>query len=478
MFKLAALLLKLAKNRGRMTPLRLFTVLVTLIVSLLLASCALSNNPTINTTSPPFILNNVNIIDVAKRSIIPHQRLLIREGRIEEITSAQEPLHSTKIKVIEGHGGYVTPGLIDMHVHMYEEAAFALSLSHGVTHVRILNGIPAHLKWREKLENGEMTGSTITVSSPIISGFQNASLHHTIHSPKEALNAVHLYKKQGYDLLKVYGNLKPEVLTALIQESQREGMPIAKHGPHASGKMPVSTLTGAQSFEHVEDIYQGPLNYAFSHDKLPPVIADLKATGVPITPTLNIFEQLTRISAEKADFVDTIPQEYTSNIIKLEATHNQVKRWLNASEKSAAHNQKTLAFLLDITNRLHQDDIELLVGSDSGVLLSPHGLATHNEIRLLQDAGLDAFNVLQAATLNPAKALTLHQKIGQIQKQFQADFIYTYANPISDLSVLKNPEAVIKKGAWYNKKQLLEMRRTAIKERSFWQELRVLFEAL
>ena len=365
-----------------------------------------------------------------------------------------------------------------MHVHMYEKAAYALTLSHGVTHVRVMNGVPKQLIWRDNIESGKQIGSTSTVSSPIISGYKGQYLHHGVSTASEAKNAVSEYHAKGYDLIKAYGNLNESALAAIVEEGKRLGIPIAKHGPHASGDMPVSKLAGFQSFEHVEDIYQGPLNHEFSPQQLPQIMQSLKATQVPITPTLNIYEQLTKLSQEKEAYLATTSKNYTSHIIGLEASSNQVKRWLTASDKMAEHNQKVLNFLQLITKRLNENEIPLLIGSDSGVLLSPHGLATHNEMRLIHEAGIDSFEVLAAATINPAKALKLAHKIGTISTGLNADFIYSTSNPVKDLSVLKEPEAVVKNGHWYSNKALQSMRKNAIESRSVLEELAVLFEAM
>ena len=142
------------------------------------------------------------------------------------------------------------------------------------------------------------------------------------------------------------------------------------------------------------------------------------------------------------------------------------------------HNQKTLAFLIDITKELNQNQVPLLVGSDSGVLLSPHGIATHKELKLLEQAGLTSYQALQAATINPAKALGLEKRIGQIKTNYQADFIYTLSNPIDNLSVLETPMAVIKEGRWVSQQTFAKMRQDAIDSRSLWQELMALAQAL
>jgi hypothetical protein len=423
-------------------------------------------------------LNNINIVDVENQIIIPSKTIIVKKGKINAIVEQSRLITPSNLKVIDGKGGYVTPGLIDMHVHMYEKAAYLLTLNHGVTHVRIMNGVPKQLLWRDNIESGLQLGSTSTVSSPIISGYIGEYLHHGVETAEEAKAAVNKYQSQGYDLIKAYGNLNETTLSALIAEGARLGMPIAKHGPHASGKMTISQLSGLQSFEHVEDIYQGPLNFEFSPELLPEIAREIKATNVPITPTLNIYFQLTKLSQDKESYLATTSKSYTSDIIAFEASRNQVERWLGASDEMATHNQKVLAFLKVITKSLHENGIPLLIGSDSGVLLSPHGLATHNEMRLLEESGLSTYDVLAAATINPAKALSLDHQIGKVSEGYKADFIYSPANPIQDLSVLTVPEAVIKNGHWYSRETLNAIKDEAIESRSFWEEFFVLIEAI
>ncbi|MGE6647749.1 amidohydrolase family protein [Shewanella colwelliana] len=425
-----------------------------------------------------FVLTNINVVDVVQQKVLSRKNIIVIDGRINAIINPNRHDTYSGLTHIDGKGGFITPGLIDMHVHMYETAAYQLTLSHGVTHVRVMNGIPAHLNWREQVNAGHLIGSSSTVSSPIISAYDDAYLHHSVHTAEQAKQAVTQYIEQGYDLIKAYGNLSKETLTAIIAQGRQLNMPIAKHGPHGSGDMVTGSLSGLQSLEHVEDIYQGPLNYQFSPELLPEVVAELKATGVPVTPTLNIYAQLTQLSQEKAPYLAKTNPEYTSDIIALETSNNQVERWLTASENMAKHNQKVLDFLIFITQKLHQSGIPLLVGSDSGVLLSPHGLATHKEIQLLLQAGLSPFEVLAAATINPARALKLEHNIGHIRVSLQADFIYTQSSPIDDLSLLKEPSAVIKNGHWYSQQTLKKMREQAIASRSLWQELKVLVEAL
>ncbi|MCF6437096.1 amidohydrolase family protein [Pseudoalteromonas sp. MMG022] len=416
-----------------------------------------------------FILKNVNIVSPVEERIIKNQTILVKNGIISSINSSLHEIPG--INIIDAQGGYVTPGLIDMHVHFYDPSALVTNLSHGVTHVRIMNGIAQHLAWRDQLAQNERVGSTLSVSSPILSGFENGALHQYVATTQQAEQAVITAKNAGYDLIKAYGNLSPQALKALIKTAQTLNIPVAKHGPHPSADMPWSSLSELQSLEHVEDILQGPLNHTFDQQKLTQTLKEIKKLNIPVTPTLNIFWQLTRISEDKQAFLDTLPKHYISPIVAAAEQRDQVARWLNTSQNHASYNRDTYNTLLFITEQMHTLGIELLVGSDAGVLLSPHGLATHNEMAQLKDAGLTNFAVLKAATYSPARALKLDKQIGQIKVGYKADFIFTRINPIENLASLKTPVAVSKHGRWLTQQQLTRLRAQAIENRSTLLEL-------
>jgi adenine deaminase len=189
---------------------------------------------------------------------------------------------------------------------------------------------------------------------------------------------------------------------------------------------------------------------------------------------LNIFWQLTQISKDKQHFIDGLPENYISPITRWEDKNNQVERWLNSSENMSVHNRKTFSFLSTITKALSDNNIPILVGSDAGILLSPHGLATHNELRLLREAGLSNFSVLRSATILPAKALGKTKEIGQVKVGFKADLILTTNDPTIELSILEKPSVVIKGGHWLAKEELVQLQEHAIEQQSLWSELGVL----
>jgi imidazolonepropionase-like amidohydrolase len=88
---------------------------------------------------------------------------------------------------------------------------------------------------------------------------------------------------------------------------------------------------------------------------------------------------------------------------------------------------------LELVRRLHQAGILLTVGSD---LASPWvipGVAFHQELILLESAGLSRSQVLTMATRNGADALGILEETGTIEPGKRADLVILDADPLQNL---------------------------------------------
>lgn len=445
---------------------RFISVTITLFSMLLLQACTSSTPP----LPDRLLLQNVNIVDPVDGQIIPEQQVFMENGLITQIQPMQAVLSGVPEQVVDGENGYVTPGLIDMHVHVYEQSALSLALSHGVVHQRVMNGMPQILKWRDEVKKGEYWGSSLTVSSPIVTGNPDAVLRTYAGTPEQGAQVVYDAWEAGYDLIKLYNTLDAETFAAVVYQASELGIPVALHGPHPPEGLSWQELGSLQTLEHVEDIFQGPLQHQQDQQILDDTIALYQELDVTISATLAIFEQLTRISHEKQAFVDALPGDYISPIIAWYEKGDQVQRWIDSDQGRGDYNLKELDYLLEITRQLHEKKVKLVLGSDSGVLLMPFGHGTHNELELFSRAGLSNIDALRTGTINAAKALKKSTELGQIKPGFRADFIYTKQNPITDLTVLRYPDAMVTSGHWHDAEKLQQLRKQAIAERSFWQE--------
>ncbi len=326
-----------------------------------------------------------------------------------------------------------------------------------------------HLRWREELQNEEWLGSNLYLSSPILAGKGTHALNEEVLSPQEGRAEVNKAKANGYDFIKVYGYLDADIFEAIIDEARLIDIAVAKHGPHPAKGSDWSNVSGLQSLEHAEDIFQGPLNYQFDHQALQTIAQKLKTSGVPVVPTLETFAHLTQLSNDKQAFIDSITLDYLNPLYFDIESHFTVARWLQDDKQQSAYHLKKQKFLFEIVKALNEQKVKLLVGSDAGTMYTIPGVATHNEMQLLKQAGLSNFEVLKAATINAAQALKIDSDYGSVEIGKIADLIIVSQNPLNNIKVLKTPYAVVKNGQWLNKAQLEALKDSAKNTNSyFW----------
>ncbi|RBP53135.1 amidohydrolase family protein [Arenicella xantha] len=408
------------------------------------------------------LIDSVSIVDVATGTVVPDQQLLIRHGLIEDIRAANSTAPSN-YQLIDGKGAFVVPGLIDMHTHIYDRKDLVTSLAYGVTSVRNLRGLPMHLRWREELQSNTWLGANLYTSSPVLDRPEHAHLmQQAVSDPQHARELVRQFHADGYDLLKIYNDIEPDILSAIIDEALIQHMPIAKHGPFgavpASGKeFNLGDIQSMQSLEHVEEIFQTVLRFNYDTEALQRYIQKLKQTGSFVTPTLATFDHLTQLSAHKQAYVKAQPIHRINPFFRFLNEQFAIQRWLQADQAQIDWNFKERNILFKITQQLAINSVPLLVGSDQGTMYMTAGISTHLEMALMQEAGIDPATILRSATLNAATAMHMEQTTGSVARNKIADLALVTANPLTDITHLTKPMAVVKQGQWLGESALAEL---------------------
>jgi len=425
--------------------------------------------------SKTLIIDNINIVSVTDNKLLTNRQLIIEKGLIKAIRPAGFEQHEfydpNNIQRINAKGAYVIPGLFDMHVHLHDRKYLMLNLAYGVTSVRSLRGQPMQLRWKQELNDNEWLGSNLYLSSPVLAKADSHALDKRTLSVEDGKKQVRNAKQKGYDLIKVYGYLEADIFEAIVTEAKKVNMPVAKHAPHPPKNSSWRYLKGLQSLEHVEDIYQGPLNYQFNKEQLQTIAMQIKELNVPVVPTLATFDHLTQLSNGKQTFIDTLELDYINPLYLDILGKFSVTRWLNDNAEQSLFHLKKQQFLFEIVQVLHQNKVKLLVGSDSGTMFTVQGIATHNEMTLLKESGLSNSDILKAATINAAQTLRVENEYGSVEVGKVADLVLVTSNPLDDLRVLKQPYAVVKKGQWLNENKLRQLQQRAKNTASYYWSL-------
>jgi len=93
-----------------------------------------------------------------------------------------------------------------------------------------MSGTPSALKLREEVRKGRELGPNIYTAGPTIDGYpplNEVSL--TAETPQQGDEIVVSNKNAGYDFVKVYGTLRPDVFLGIAAECKREHMTLVGH---------------------------------------------------------------------------------------------------------------------------------------------------------------------------------------------------------------------------------------------------------
>ena len=204
--------------------------------------------------SPPTVaIRNVIVVDVLNGSLRPDHTVLVAGNRIVTVGPAGEVRIPGGADVIDATGGYLIPGLWDMHVHSVANVAvdmgersvaaadwhFPLFLAYGVTGVRNMNDgtgdvtLELTKSVRRRLAEGEVRGPPrLLTSGPSLDGDPPLGSNPVVvRTAAEARAAVEQLVSNGADLVKVYENLSREAYFAILDEARRRGIPVDGHVP-------------------------------------------------------------------------------------------------------------------------------------------------------------------------------------------------------------------------------------------------------
>src|SRR6476661_8158756 len=103
---------------------------------------------------------DVTVVHVDREREVPHQTVLVRDGRIAKIAPARKSKLPAGCFGIDGHDRYLIPGLIDSHVHLPltgrtdQLLVLQMLLANGVTTGINMEGSPEILSLRKEIREG------------------------------------------------------------------------------------------------------------------------------------------------------------------------------------------------------------------------------------------------------------------------------------------------------------------------------------
>lgn len=419
------------------------------------------------------LIDNVRLISMMPGApdVEDARSVLVMGDRIVQVGAAGELSAPEGVRIVNGRGLSLMPGLIDAHIHLSDEAELAGYLAHGVTGLRNVSGYPFHLQLSERISEGLILGPDFITTGPILNspGPNENLLQQTVATDAEARAAVRAQYDAGYRRLKLYSNLSRDAFDAILNEAAVLGMRIMGHSPEGerSAGMPrekpfeipweASLGRGFTTFEHVETLVWHSLRGELNKDQMRDVAAKLAASGEAVTPTLLAHKRLVLIAETKGAYLDRPGSDTINPLIRL-AQRGEAKFWSEADP--LAYEGPRAEFYLTATRLLHEAGVQLIAGTDAGVFAVIPGVSMARELELMVQSGLSPHEALASATRASARTLGFEQT-GMIAPGYRANLVLLPEDPLIQIGAVEFPVAVMLGGYWMDDVKLEALKEAA-----------------
>jgi imidazolonepropionase-like amidohydrolase len=385
--------------------------------------------------------------------------VVIREGRVAEVRDGIVGADAFPgAEVIDLSDRFVLPGLIDSHVHLGTSQAGQAGLIAQFTESVPTRAYRAAENARVTLMAGFTTVRNLGDGEGVTLALRDAAARHALPSPRivdaaesistttghmdgrNGLNdelrehiphdnvcddigscreAVRLQISRGADVIKIAttGGVNSRIgaglgaqmfedeARALIETAHLYGKRVAVHAHGADG-INLALRLGADSIEH---------GTIFDDETLR-LFRSSGAYYVPTLSTVNGYRA--RLAAD--------PNAYSAEVLpkilwRIEITGQSLERAVPAG-------------------------VRIAFGTDAGVSL--HG-RNADEFELMVQHGMTPATAIQAATVNAADLLGLAEEVGTLEPGRRADIIAVDGDPLSDVTVLKDVDFVMRDGRVY-----------------------------
>ncbi|HEY7405978.1 MAG TPA: amidohydrolase family protein [Candidatus Angelobacter sp.] len=383
------------------------------------------------------------LIDGTGKPPVENSVVILRDGKI----AAAGPAASTPVpqgaQVIDARGKSVLPGLWEMHAHFEQVEWGPIYLATGVTTARdVGNEKEFIVAVRDAIANGKGIGPRLVMAG-VVDGSGPFSLGLIrVDTPEQARQQVQMYHAAGFQQIKVYSSVKPEIVPVVTAEAHRLGMTVTGHIPVGMNAIQ-GIEAGMDQINHVEyltSVMEDPKSQTVDPDsaQVKNVVKLLQEHHTVVDPTLALLEILTHS-------LDRSIATFEPGITRVAPEMREPLETMGTPPAQAQNSEAHFNALLQTVRILHQAGVPMVAGTDQAV----PGFSVDREIELYVKAGFTPMEAIQAATLVPARAMGLEKDSGTVEAGKRADVILVNGNPLENISAIRNVDTVFAAGKMY-----------------------------
>ncbi len=409
------------------------------------------------------VLANCTVIDCTGNPPMKEVTVIIEGNRILELKPGpyRERDQESDARVLDLEGGYLLPGLWNVHVHLgdifpdpkHSASSEAMidrairagrnamdALRVGVTGIRVV-GEPDYIDvaWKHAFDDKVLVGPRLFVCGKAISitGGHGCSggLNAEVDGPYEVRKAVREQLKRGADQIKLMVSgghaeviagsgtyqetqLLMDELEAAVEVAHQKGKRVCAHAGNPGMKMAIQA--GVDCIEHGYHL----------DDEAVEMMVENDVFYVP-TMVCNLDEEWLR----ETGLIDTVPGDANPGLVGRLLVAKSEKVTPEYAQDHRAGFEKAL-----------KAGVKIACGGDS----NPIGEFALLEIEHLVRAGMGDMEALIAATRTCADLCGVVDQLGTVEVGKLADLIVLLEDPLQDISNLRELKLVFKDGLIVN----------------------------
>lgn len=386
-----------------------------------------------------FAIVGATLIDATGTAPVKDSVAIVGNGRIVAAGPRDRIEIPHGLPVIDAHGKTLLPGLWEMHIHASGVEFGPALLAAGITTARDCGGeFDFLIAQRDAIEHGAI-GPRMLLAGLIDAGGLKAFGHVTAETPEEGRAAVNRYHNAGFQQIKLYTYLSPDVIRAIADEAHRLGMTVTGHVPQALNAIQ-GVEAGMDQINHLNYVStimrepggRGPVDV--NSEVALKAIAFLREHHTVVDPTAGWGEMS---SHSKEIAVESFEPGILKSPFVLEAKFRTM-----GGNTTAEQMRSRTAQSLAVIGALHKAGVTIVPGSDTGLV----GYGLHREIELYVQAGMTPMEAIQSATIIAARAMNLDKDSGTIEAGKRADLILVDGDPLANIADLRRVWRVVSNG--------------------------------
>ena len=441
------------------------------------------------TQAPPsgLVVSNVTVVSPERAQPLEHAYVRILDGRIAAVS--ERPLRGAV--EIDGMGRYLIPGLIDSHVHLAVPPGFpapmtaAQAAAHPeivaaaleqdprsylffgfTTVIDLVGSAQRTVQWnaRELRPDAFFCSAAAIINSQIRpAGFPYFSYGVTMqeqmppvvdparHTPEAVIARM---AADGAICVKtIYERgMMPTVeqLRTLVAAAHARDLPVFIHANRKRGQA-VAVAAGVDAIVH--GMWRDQNEPAELDDEAREILAEVARGNIGYQPTTQVIVGLLAMIQKDYLARPDLPDAYPAALIDLYASAEGAAGrpiWLRtAGVEAQTRLRGTIGRATEVTRILNEANARLLFGSDTPsdlIYTNPPGLNGRLEMNNWIAAGVPRDKLFRALTIDNARMLKLHDRIGTVEAGKTANLLLLRADPLRSVEAYDTIETVFLHG--------------------------------